>query len=49
MREVLFIRTNVQAATEVTIILKNLYLAGWHVVSHAENDGEYTFVLEGTT
>ncbi len=47
MRDVLFIRTPVQSPQDVTTILKNLVRAGWHVVSHDEADGEYSFVLEG--
>jgi hypothetical protein len=47
MKDILFIRTPVQAAKDVTIILKNLARAGWYVVSHTEHDGEYSFVLEG--
>lgn len=46
MRDVLFVRTPIDKGPAVTIILQNLYLAGWHVVSHAESDGDYTFVLE---
>lgn len=48
MVDVMFVRTPVEKASEITVILRNLYLAGWRVVSHDENQGEYTFVLEGT-
>lgn len=48
MVDVMFVRTPITAASEITTILRNLYLAGWRVVSHDENQGEYTFVLEGT-
>lgn len=45
--DVLFVRTPINAAPKVTEILRNLYRAGWVVVSHSESGGEYTFVLEG--
>ncbi len=45
-QEVLFVRTPCAAAKDVTTILQNLYLSGWHVVSHTESGGEYSFVLE---
>lgn len=44
--DILFVRTPVQAAVDVTVVLKNLMLAGWRVVSHTECNGEYSFVLE---
>lgn len=47
MVNVLFVRTPVTKAQDVTIILQNLYRAGWKVVSHGESRDEYTFVLEG--
>ena len=45
-RTVLFVRTPIGAASEITIILQNLDLAGWDVVSHAESEDEYSFVLK---
>lgn len=47
MVDVLFVRTPIQKAQDVTLILQNLYRAGWKVVSHSEDGNEYTFVLEG--
>lgn len=44
--KVLFVRTPIAAAKDVTVILNNLALAGWRVVSHTESDDEYSFVLE---
>lgn len=46
MRDVLFVRTPVAAAIQVTTILRNLARSGWRVVSHSESSDEYTFVLE---
>jgi hypothetical protein len=48
MKDILFVRTPVDAAPAITIILKNLARAGWYVVSYHEKDGEYSFVLEGS-
>ncbi len=43
---VLFVRTPIQSAPDVSIILQNLWRAGWRVVSHTESSKEYSFVLE---
>jgi hypothetical protein len=43
---VVFVRVKAQPATDVTRILQALYDDGWRVVSHADSDGEYSFVLE---
>ena len=46
MKKVRFIRLSVQREESVTAHLQALLQEGWRVVSHAENDGEYSFVLE---
>ena len=46
MKDVLFVRTPVQKAQDVTTILRNLYFAEWRVVSHTVSRDEYTFVME---
>jgi hypothetical protein len=47
VKDVLFVRTDIQKAADITVILKNLARAGWTVVSHTESDDEYSFVLQG--
>ena len=42
----MFARCSVTAAKEVTEYLNSFVKDGWRVVSHAESDGEYSFVLE---
>ena len=46
MREILFVRTPIDTAPNVTVILQNLARAGWRVVSHHQAATEYSFVLE---
>jgi hypothetical protein len=46
MRDILFVRTPIDTAPNVTVILRNLALAGWRVVSHHQGVKEYSFVLE---
>lgn len=46
MKQVLFVRTPITSAADITLILQNLYLSGWRVVSHTESHDEYSFVLE---
>jgi hypothetical protein len=43
---ILFVRTPIDSAKNISVILQNLVLAGWEVVSHAEARDEYTFVLK---
>lgn len=46
LMDVLFFRVHATVAEAITVGLSSLYADGWRVVSHADNDGDYTFVLE---
>ena len=45
---VYFVRLKANSDEAITKILASYYVDGWRVVSHADADGEYSFVMELT-